>query len=99
MHIYGDYFITIRNDGVRIRKHYIKDDNVLPGVPNMWFTLEQWERATAELHNFMNLCFGDERAKQPCFVDKSSHYDQEKCSDEQTIPVFIGCKTCVPFLF
>ena len=99
-HVFGDYFAQMQPNGVRLRKYYVRENQVLPGIPNMFFSHKQWQNLMISLPRMKQLSFGCAHAR-PCFQNKDTHYDTPDPSIDGDIgrePIFVGCAACVPFL-
>ena len=90
-HVFGDFYARWCHSGVSFRKYYIQNGEILPGVPKLFFTHEQWR---ALMHNLpltqAKAIEADATTlSHPCFCNMATHYEED---------IFIGCPVCLPFI-
>ena len=87
-HLFSDVYAKMNDSGVMMRKYYIKNGEMLPGVPKLFLSHDQWldlMRGIANLQNRLYPTF----PPGPCFCNRSTHFEGES---------FIGCSVCLPFV-
>ena len=89
-HVFSDVFVQMGREGVMLRTFFIKEGDMNPGRPKVFFTHDQWLNLMKTMGNIQQL-LNPTSQPSPCFTDKSTHYDTSSGS-------FIGCNVCLPFM-
>lgn len=87
-HVFDHVFAIKYHSGIKLRKYYVRNGEICPGVPNLFFTNDQWSTLIPLLSTIHEYCFGHVDI-QPCFLNRKTHYDEKD-------DTFIGCQLCVP---
>ena len=88
-HIFSNAFACMNDMGVRLRKYFLREGDLLPGVPNVLLSPMQWNALVNGMEDILKQLYG-QNMPTACFIDKKAdHSDGEH---------FVPCHLCAPFL-
>ena len=91
MHIFGNFYARMCQTGVVMRQYYLQNKEILPGVPKLFFSHNQWNALLRNLPFTQGKAFELDVSvlPRPCFCNLGTHYEED---------IFVGCPVCLPFM-